>query len=118
MATPSSGDVRYLVIRDDDSLIERSSHPRPLAARLTRSNRCRSRETRPFNSCLVASQRATGDDATKLRAIRSARTPARASAPAYDSTPVVGADGVPAALYARDAAPFESENGLIPVGVF
>jgi hypothetical protein len=112
VATPSSGDVRYLVIRNDDSLVNEPRMPVlwPLAVPLE-SVSIEASQYMPRQS-----QRATSDDAVKIRALLTTHGVGR-TAPTYDSVPVVGADGVPAALYARDAA-FKSENGLIPDDAF
>jgi hypothetical protein len=117
-ATPLSGDLRYLVVPGDNSLMfdNRSPVAWPLAVPLE-SVWLSSDDPRLASN--GQSHRATGDDAALLRAIRTTQANGkRGDGTILESTPVVGANGVPAALYMRDATPFEAENGLITGDVF
>jgi hypothetical protein len=111
-ATPSSGNVRYLLIRGEENAPGDNRAPilwplavNPELVSITRDE--------AFQFMPGRSQLATGDDASKLRAIRSTH-PSTASSPVPASTPIISADGVRFMLYVRDAVPFEAENGIIP----
>jgi hypothetical protein len=117
-ATPLSGDLRYQVFQNDDSLAQdhRAPVPWPLAVPLETISIARD-DLSHFMS--GQTQVATGDDAAKLRAIRTTRANGTVGdGRVLESTPVVGSDGIPTALYVRDATPFDGADGLITGDVF
>lgn len=114
-ATDLAGDVRYLVLRESTPAIgdNRPAVAWPLEVSVA---------SVVFPDSLGPyvrgdSQLATGEDASRLRSIRTTVTGA-GSGPAYDFTPVAGAGGVVYDLYLRDALPQEDADGLLPSGIF
>jgi hypothetical protein len=118
IATPMSGDLRYQVFQNDDSLTQDHRAPVtwPLAVPLETVSIPREALV---NLVPGQTQLATGDDAAKLRAIRTTRANGTlADGRVLESTPVVGSDGIPSALYVRDATPFDDAKGVITGDVF
>ncbi len=114
--TAWAGDVRYLVLQESSPNDPRPPVDWPLATSLAT---VALGPDQAFSYRSGGSLRATGDDASKLRAIRT--TAASASSTygvTYEFTRVTDADGGTYQLYVRDALPFEQDNGLVPPGYF
>jgi hypothetical protein len=113
-ATAVSGDMRYLVLPDPGIGVggNRATVPWPLdvpieSVALT--------EQQAFQYMRGGSRRATGVDASRLRAIRTTALNAAATdGIVYDFTPVAAPNGVLYQLFARDSVPLENDNGLLP----
>lgn len=114
--TAWAGDLRYVVLRESSPNDPRPPVAWPLATPLATIVRDLNQGSGYRRG---DSLRATGDDASKLRAIRT--TAAGASSTygvVYDFTRVSDAEGATYQLYVRDALPFEQDDGLVPPGVF
>ena len=64
------------------------------------------------------SRRATGDDATKLRTIRTTSNLPSSDGLTHDFTRITATSAANYQLYIRDALPREQENGLLPASLF
>jgi hypothetical protein len=117
----ADGDVRYLLIEGDAStgLDYAYKNPAtwplgaaPAALAVTRAQTF-------AQPTAGRSLRASGDDASGLRALRDDFLAGRIGNMMYAGfIPIVAADGMRFELYVRDAAPFEGTDGLIGPGVF
>jgi hypothetical protein len=118
VATPVSGDVRYLVQRTPSPAPGDSRAPVawPLAIPLGSVVQGVA-EAQPYTP--GTSRRATASEANMLRAISATATAGPSEVgPTFDFTPIVGDDGQRYQLFIRDALPFENDNGLLPAAIF
>lgn len=110
------GDLRYLVLAEENRTDSRPPVSWPLGTALETLALA---PEQAFNYRPGGSRRATGEDASKLRAIRTTAASAMASyGIEYNFTRVMDANGGTYQLYIRDALPFEADDGLVPPGVF
>jgi hypothetical protein len=110
------GDLRYLVLEEDNRTDSRPAVSWPLG---TAVETLALAAEQSFNHRPGGSRRATGEDAAKLRAIRTTAASATSIyGIGYDFTRVMDANGGTYQLYIRDALPFEGDDGLVPPGVF
>jgi len=113
---PWAGDLRYLAIQEETRNDSRPAVGWPLTTSL---ETIALSPEQAFSYRPGGSRRATGDDASKLRAIRTTAASAMSSyGVSYDFTRLAGEDGKTYQLYVRDALPFEGDDGLVPPGVF
>jgi len=115
LGQPWGGDLHYLVLPEQSQNDPRAAVPWPLATSLSA---VALPEDQLFNYRAGMSRRATGDDATKLRAIRTTSNTPSSDGLTHDFTRVTDAGGANYQLYLRDALPFEQENGLLPASIF
>jgi len=117
-ATPVSGDMRYLLLPDVGPAGGAGRAPVPWPLVVTPESIALSQEQAvQYNP--GSSLRATGLDATRLRAIRAMRlNGSSGNGPVNDFAYVVSTGGIVYQLFARDSVPFEMENGLLPAGTF
>jgi len=111
-----AGDLRYLVLQESTPTDSRPPVAWPLD---TAVEPLALDADQAFGYRAGGSLRATGDEAAKLRVIRTTAAAATATyGVPYDFTRVMDARGGTYQLYIRDALPFEQDNGLVPPGVF
>jgi hypothetical protein len=115
LGQPWGGDLRYLVLPEQSQNDPRAAVPWPLASSL---GAVALPEDQLFNYRAGMSRRATGDDATKLRAIRTTSNTPSSDGLTHDFTRVTDASGTNYQLYLRDALPLEQDNGLLPPSIF
>lgn len=116
-ATAVSGDMRYLLLPDLGKAdgVARTSVPWPLdvpaeSVALT--------QDQAFRYTPGGSLRATGLDASRLRAIRTTMLNGSAgNGSVNDFTYVMSTNGNVYQLFARDSVPFEMDNGLLPAEI-
>ncbi len=116
-ATAVSGDMRYLLLPDLGKVdgVARTSVPWPLdvpaeSIALT--------QDQAFQYTAGGSLRATGLDASRLRAIRATVLNGSAGDGSVNAfTYVVSTNGNVYQLFARDSVPFEMDNGLLPAEI-
>jgi hypothetical protein len=113
---PWAGDVRYLVLQESTPSDSRPPVAWPLGTALETIALA---ADQAFTYRPGGSLRATGDDASKIRAIRTtAANGTSTSGIAYDFTRVTDPNGGTYQLYVRDSLPLEQDDGLVPAGVF
>ncbi|HEY8927176.1 MAG TPA: hypothetical protein VIU64_22490 [Polyangia bacterium] len=109
------GDLHYLVLPEQNQTDPRPAVPWPLDTALST---VALPEDQLFNYHPGMSQRATGDDATKLRAIRTTSNIPSSDGLTHDFTRITDGSRTNYQLYIRDALPLEQENGLLPPSIF
>jgi hypothetical protein len=113
LGSPWDGDVRYLLLQEATAPDNRGAVTWPLASSLSA---IAVPSSQMFTYRPEAILLATGEDAAKVRALR---TIPRADATAYyNFTRVTDAGGGTYQLFVRDVLPFEQPSGGLPAGVF
>ena len=115
LGQPWRGDLHYVVLPEQSQNDPRAAVPWPLDTALSA---VAIPEDQLFNYHAGMSHRATGDDATKLRAIRTTSNMPSSDGLTHDFTRVTDAGAANYQLYVRDALPFEQDNGLLPASLF
>lgn len=112
---PLRGDLHYVVLPEQSQDDTRAPVSWPLDTALSA---VALPADQLFNYHAGMSHRATADDATKLRAIRTTSNLRSSDGLTHDFTRVTDASAANYQLYLRDALPFEGEDGLLPASVF